>query len=49
MSGLDLMYPSLRAFVRDCKICGEDARALLESGEYVRLSSGWIVQRLWHN
>ena len=40
---LNLFYPSLRAFARDCHVCSYSARAIIESGEYVINSLGQVI------
>lgn len=37
---LDIFYPTLRAFARDCRACGLSARELLRNGEYSYKAEG---------
>lgn len=44
---LDIRYPGLMSFLRDCAACGINGARLLDSGEYVRVQSGEIVAGAW--
>ena len=41
---LDIEYVSILAFIADCELCGYDAQALLDSGEYVQIG-GTVMAR----
>jgi len=40
--GMDINYPSMKAFSKDALICGYDPEVLLQRGEYVKQPGGWI-------
>jgi hypothetical protein len=42
---LDIFYPSIRAFVRDCRLCKQSPRGLLQEGIYCLNRTGGVFSR----